>query len=253
MNMEQEEIIAIVNRQLEGLRQIDSNLSDRLPRWKARTIRLLSGHINDQEIDLIKEANTSSYETDRLAYDDYMVGLLQGLKEFPSAYIANETQTTTAKSLKSSKPTSKKIFVVHGHDETVKIDVARTLEKLGLEPIILHEQPSKGKTIIEKFEEHASLAQYAIVLLTPDDIGYPINKEYDKRPRARQNVILELGYFAGRLGRENICVIYKGNVEVPSDYISVVYIPFDDSGAWRYKIGKELKAVGMTVDLNKLS
>jgi len=251
--MEREEIIAIVNRQLELLRNIKTSYTERIPQWKTRTIRLLSGNIDEKEIGILNAINTDSVVTDKELYDDYMVGLLIGLREFPSAYIHDKIQASTAKPSSRYGPMSKKVFIVHGHDDAIKVDVARTLEKLGLEPVILHEQPSKGKTIIEKFEEHASLAQYAVVLLTPDDIGYPKNKESEKRPRARQNVILELGYFAGRLGREHICVLYKGDVEVPSDYIGVVYIPLDDSGAWRFKIGKELKIAGIPVDLNKLS
>ena len=141
---------------------------------------------------------------------------------------------------------------MHGHDSLSKTEVARTLEKLGLEAIVLHEQPNEGKTIIEKFERDASQVGFAVVLLTPDDIGYPKNKPDSKKARARQNVILELGYFCGVLGRSNVCVLFKGDTEMPSDYLGVVYVRMEDSGAWRFNLAKELKQAGVPVDLNNL-
>ena len=102
--------------------------------------------------------------------------------------------------------------------------MARFLEKLGLQPIILHEQPNSGRTIIEKFETYSSDISFAIVLLTPDDIGGINENDQEQQPRARQNVIMELGYFMGRLGRTRVCALHKGGVELPSDYQGVVYI-----------------------------
>ena len=127
---------------------------------------------------------------------------------------------------------SKRVFVVHGHDNATKESVARFLTQLKLEPIILHEQASGGKTIIEKFETHANVS-FAVVLLTPDDLGASATKPENKLPRARQNVVFELGFFVGRLGRSNVCALHKGNVEIPSDYQGVIYIPLDENGGWR--------------------
>ena len=141
-------------------------------------------------------------------------------------------------------------FIVHGHDDSAKEAVARFLEKLGLEPIILHEQPNQGRTIIEKFEDHADVA-FAVVLLTPDDVGGLRDEPLDLKPRARQNVILELGFFLGKLGRQRVCPLVKGDVETPSDYDGVVYTKLDDAGGWQMKLVKELKAVGFDVDANK--
>jgi len=140
------------------------------------------------------------------------------------------------------------VFLVHGHDEGSRENVARYLEKLGLRPKILHEQPNRGKTIIEKLEVHSSVG-FAVVLLTPDDIGGKDEKTL--RPRARQNVILELGFFCGALGRSRVCALFKGDVEIPSDFEGVVYVPLDDSGAWRLALAREIKAAGISVDLNK--
>ena len=107
------------------------------------------------------------------------------------------------------------VFVVHGHDETVLQQVPRFLEKLEIHPIILFEKPSKGRTIIEKLESHSNVP-FAIVLLTPDDLG-KASKEKELKPRARQNVILELGFFLGKLTRYNVAVLYDESVELPSD------------------------------------
>lgn len=144
-----------------------------------------------------------------------------------------------------------KVFLVHGHDEGSKQTVARFLEKLGLEAIILHEQASGGRTIIEKLEHYAAV-DFAVIILTPDDIGAS-KRERDKlQDRARQNVILELGYFVGKIGRSAVCALYSGPMELPSDIIGVEYIPMDDAGMWKFKLGKELQAFGFPVDMNKI-
>lgn len=144
------------------------------------------------------------------------------------------------------------IFIVHGHDDATKEKVARFIEKLNLDAIILHEKVNKGHTIIEKFEEYSKQANFAIVLFTPDDIGYPLEDETHSKPRARQNVVLEMGYFIGLLGREKVCVLYKGDVELPSDILGIVYTKIDEPEAWKLSLAKELKTVGYDVDLNKL-
>ena len=141
-----------------------------------------------------------------------------------------------------SGPLKREVFLVHGHDEGTKQEVARALERLGLKPIILHEQPDAGRVILEKFEAHADVG-YAVVLLTPDD-------ECGDKRRARQNVILELGYFLGKLGRRRVSVIYEEGVEIPSDYQGVLYTPLDPGTAWRFKLAREMKAAGLDIDLN---
>ena len=150
-----------------------------------------------------------------------------------------------------SKQQSKNIFIVHGHDEAAKQEVARVIEKLELHAIILHEQPDKGRIIIEKFEHHSDVG-FAVVLLTPDDMGYPKDTPSEVKPRARQNVVLELGYFIGILGRSNVCPLLKGDVEIPNDYAGVLYKKMDASGAWRFELAREIKGAGIDVDLNRL-
>jgi predicted nucleotide-binding protein len=142
---------------------------------------------------------------------------------------------------------SRKVFLVHGHDEAVKQSVARFLARLELEPIILHEQPNKSQTVIEKFEANSDVG-FAVVLLTPDDEGRAVGK--DLKPRARQNVILELGYFIGKLRRARVCALYKGDIELPSDIHGVTWVRYDEAGGWRLELAKELKAAEIAVDLN---
>ena len=119
------------------------------------------------------------------------------------------------------------IFIVYGQHEAAKPAVARFVERFNIEPIILDEQPNKGQTIIDKFEDHANLTGFAIVLLTPDDVDTPKGKTNELNPRARQTVILELGYFLGKLGRERVCVLYKAGVELPSDIHGILYVPMN--------------------------
>lgn len=144
---------------------------------------------------------------------------------------------------------SKKVFIVHGHDEAAKEKAARFLTKIGFDPVILHEQANAGQTIIEKFEKHGDVG-FAVVLLTPDDIGGPRGR--DVQPRARQNVILELGYFVGRLGRKRVCALKTGDLEVPSDFAGVVYEEMDPAGAWQTALARELQEAGHEIDWNQV-
>ena len=147
------------------------------------------------------------------------------------------------------KSNAKTVFIVHGHDDAVRETVARFVTKLDLVPIVLHEQANEGRTIVDKLETHRNVG-FAIILLTPDDIGGP--NAGNLRPRARQNVVLELGYFLGRLPRNRVCAIHKGpDLELPSDYMGVIYIPFDAAGGWRLVLARELRAAGLPVDMNK--
>lgn len=142
---------------------------------------------------------------------------------------------------------SRRIFVVHGHDDGSREMVARFLEKVGFEAIILHEQANQGRTVIEKVEAHGDVG-FAVVLLTPDDEGCV--KGGTPGPRARQNVILELGYFIGRLGRGKVCALKRGDLEIPSDYAGVVYESLD--GNWKQALGRELQEAGHEIDWNKV-
>jgi predicted nucleotide-binding protein len=145
-------------------------------------------------------------------------------------------------------PTSNKVFIVHGHDGEARETVARFLEKMGLQAIILHEQANQGRTVIEKVEANGDVG-FAVVLLTPDDVGCA--KGGEPEPRARQNVLLELGYFIGRLGRAKVCALKRGELEIPSDFAGIVWEKMDSGSGWKLALARELKAAGHDVDLNK--
>ncbi|MDB2043000.1 nucleotide-binding protein [Clostridium perfringens] len=146
---------------------------------------------------------------------------------------------------------SNEVFIVHGRDNEVKLEIARYLERLNLKPIILHEQASGGKTIIEKIEEYTNV-RYAIVLYTPCDIGgLKGNKIEDLKDRARQNVVFEHGYLMGKIGRNNVAALVKGNIETPNDISGVVYISMQESN-WKIDLAKELKEAGYKIDFNLL-
>lgn len=137
------------------------------------------------------------------------------------------------------------VFIVHGHDEAMREEVAAFIHEIGYNPVILHERPNRGRTIIEKFEQEAADMGFAVVLLSPDDFGGKAGHENELNPRARQNVILELGYFVASLGRERVCPLYKGDVELPSDILGVLYVLFDTDGAWKLQLIREMEAVDM--------
>lgn len=139
------------------------------------------------------------------------------------------------------------VFIVHGHDEALKQSVARFIERAGLKAVILHEQVNRGRTIIEKLEAHSSTS-FAIVLLTSDDEGRK-KGDPELRPRARQNVITEMGLFMGKLGREKVCVLVAPGIELPSDYLGIAYV--DLGGDWRAPLAKELDDAGFSIDWKK--
>lgn len=140
------------------------------------------------------------------------------------------------------------IFIVHGHARAVLHEAVRVLERgTGKDVIVLHEQASAGRTILEKFEDYAADVSFAVVLLTGDDEG-GMRASSEAHPRGRQNVIFELGFFFGKLGRQRVVVLLEENVERPSDIAGLVYINLDQSGAWKYSLARELEAAGISVD-----
>lgn len=156
----------------------------------------------------------------------------------------------TNKVINDSKDLTK-VFIVHGHDELTKTKVARFIEQLGYEAIILHEQASGGKTIIEKIEACTNVG-FAIVLYTPDDVGsnkHDMASSGGLQSRARQNVIFEHGYLIGKLGRDKVIPLVTGNIEMPSDVSGIVYVADTN---WQIDIAKEMKQAGYSVDFNKL-
>ena len=140
-----------------------------------------------------------------------------------------------------------KIFIVHGHDGALQQSVARIVEKQGIEAIILSEQANQGRTIIEKFEANGDVGG-AICLFTADDVGKAKDAS-SENSRARQNVVLETGYFMGKLGRKHVVILADSEIEIPSDLSGMVYT---NTTNWEVSLLKDLKAMGYEVDFNKL-
>ena len=133
------------------------------------------------------------------------------------------------------------VFVVYGHDQVLKLNVEAFLkDELKLDVVALDEKPNLGNTIIEKFEHYSKDAGFAVILMSPDDEMNVDGKIYKQ---ARQNIVLELGYFMAKLGRERVCVVLRGDVEKPSDISGILYLPYEDN--WKYEFIKELQAVGI--------
>lgn len=149
----------------------------------------------------------------------------------------------------------KKVFVVYGHDTDARAQLEAMLRRWDLEPLILDQLPSEGQTIIEKLEKHTSEANFAVVLATPDDIGFRAGHEDEKAYRARQNVVLELGMMLAKLGRRNVAILLQQqeNMERPSDIQGLIYIPFKDSVTdGSVLLAKEMAAQGYRIDIGRL-
>lgn len=224
--------------------------------WKTRAERFLRAHYGENSKEVLDFRNTHfslMIYTFNETESDYIEACKSGLVESKAVFevyleelkendITPDNEATQDNSISKSK-----VFVVHGHDEALKQEVARIVEKQGLEAIILSEQANHGKTIIEKFEENTDVGA-AICLFTGDDYGKAKDVE-DDNLRARQNVVFEAGYFMGKLGRENVILIANPEIELPSDLQGVVYT---NEKSWQIDVLKELKAIGYNVDFNKL-
>lgn len=147
-------------------------------------------------------------------------------------------------------PTSRRVFVVHGHNHDILEAVVNLLKHLDLEPVVLFDQAGEGKTFVELLERHADV-DFAVVLLTADDIGR-LKTEKNNRNRARQNVILELGYFIARLGRSRVCSVYEPGVEIPTDVKAVKYVRLDLAGTWKRKLAAEIRKAKLPIDVSSV-
>lgn len=245
-----------------------------IPYLKEEEFRFDGYSLNKSKIDriLIKESDCSSeeyatQEQEKLSPNIIMVILPRDIVE-SRRYTRDITKriemecksflqeaTTKSEALTHNKPQTpmdkSKVFIVHGHDNAAKESVARFVEKIGLEAIILHEQANSGKTIIEKIEANSNVG-FAIVLYTPCDLGASQKQKDQLKPRARQNVVFEHGYLIGKIGRENVCALVKGDIETPTDISGVVYTPMDEGGAWKHAVADEMEACGYEVDHKKI-
>lgn len=262
IGIQQKELMDIIER-VQGDQDINI-AEERLERWKSRTVKLLSTKIHPNEGAKLQEKYRgyasfnpiNDITEDAKDYFAFLLSLKEELVTHPEGIMATETKESIPFFVEETPTlsTSRDVFIVHGHDEAIKQAVARLLEQLGLNPVILHEKADKGQTIIEKLETSSSKIDicFAVAILTPDDVGAKASEKENLLPRARQNVVFELGYFIAKLGRQRVQTLYTEGVELPSDYQGVLYTPFDDGGAWKLKLAKEMKAAGIDIDLNKL-
>lgn len=146
---------------------------------------------------------------------------------------------------------NKNVFIVHGRDEKVRLEVEDFVKVIGYKPIVLAKEANVGKTIIEKIESNSEDVCYAIVIYTACDEGR-LKGQTDLNPRARQNVVFEHGFMCSKLGRSRVTALLEQGVEQPGDLAGVVYVQLDSDGAWKLRVVREMKAVGLEVDANKL-
>ncbi|MDM5306357.1 nucleotide-binding protein [Peribacillus frigoritolerans] len=220
-------------------------------------------NITELKIDWIKDGYGFSYNRRKTEIIDFENGFKSLVQE---GYITlvdqnrirlrpmlSESKLRKGDILMNSKKESDKtkVFIVHGHDELAKTEVARFIEKLGLSPIILHEQASGGKTIIEKIEEYSNVG-FGIVLYTQCDVGAKKSDKDNLQFRARQNVVFEHGFLMGKIGRGNVAALVKDEVEKPNDISGVVYITMDPYKGWNMELIKELRNSGYQIDMSRL-
>lgn len=229
--------------------------------WKTRARNLVS-EINSNSSAAVKlatgAASIATEGNSRTSFERAKATYIKSLQLTLDAVendAFGELRTTDPKS--KSRTQSKKVFIVHGHDNALKTDVERFIHQIGLEPVVLHREADKGRTIIEKFEEHSDVS-YAFILLTPDEIAYTVDQDSKddgarkKERRARPNVIFEFGYFVGKLGRERVCCLHKGGVELPTDVSGIIYKPVSDNiDTQGFSIMQELQEAGFDVKLTR--
>lgn len=226
--------------------------ADQIARLVVKETRYLSAELKTMENNRTQGVTTLFYSSDVVQNKRYSIDITQEILSKAKALI-NTPKDAPSKHLSTSSTQSfdsKKIFIVHGRDDLAKTEVARFVEKLGYSAIILHEQVNAGKTIIEKIDEHTNVG-FGLVLYTPCDIGGLVGDENQKN-RARQNVVFEHGYLMGKIGRDKVCALVKGDIETPNDISGVVYVSLDDPGAWKMKVAKEMRDLGYQIDMNKI-
>ncbi len=205
-----------------------------------------------------KSQFSKDLDSNKKNMDDH-INHLEGIREQLELYAEHSEmlQRTSGDEEASDTPQSafgSKVFIIHGRDDEVKGDVALFVRDLGLREIILDRQPNEGLiAILDKFEREAKKADFAIALLTPDDVGALKDEAAEQlKPRARQNVIFELGYFIGKLGRKRVCLLLKGELENPSDLSGILYVPMDNFGGWKQKLAREMNRAKLPINPKKL-
>lgn len=268
-NLSFEKRINLLERQLNELDtfEFDGHRHEKISIFESKTKQIFKKVLSDSE-EYISDLERISFrplvyfldgETDYgLEYESFYDGVRQAktlLKsaisnvEFEKELSDEEEPETIAPLPKVIGRDKTKVFIVHGHDENLKRDVALFIAEQGLEAVILHKQASGGKTIIEKLEDRSDVG-FAIVLYTPCDIGRSASARKNN-PRARQNVVFEHGFFVGKIGRGRVVALVKDGVEIPNDYSGVVYVSHNDNDNWKNEIGRELVEAGYKINFTK--
>lgn len=235
----------------------DNDIASRLPSWLKhhRDLESFWGFIQPK-FSTYAERRTYLSQQFTALLDELEFGATPSTNQKTSAFnpppLPQNLNTTPTPNISANTTTARNkrnVFIVHGRDNEAKQEVSRFIESIGLKSIILHEQASGGRTIIEKIEHYSGEADFAIVLYTACDQGRGHHEKQiiGPRDRARQNVVFEHGYLMAKLGRENVCALVKGKIETPNDINGVVYVNLDPTGAWQREIVKELRACGYEV------
>lgn len=262
------DIATIKQRLEEALERLDQDVAvayrsdpnfgnERFDRWKRNISKVFSPELSLLARKIISSGSMvrmwarRGYTDSHYFFDDVKNKVEQGInsllidirnEEFdPKEYMEVEEMVKDAQS--NIDLNNRKCFIVHGRDNVFKLEVARHLEKKGFNSIILHEQPSGGRTVIEKLMRYAAECEFAIVLYTPDDEGGLTNSDVVNK-RARQNVIFEHGLTIGLMGRNKVfTLVSDDSIETPNDISGVVYIPQNN---WKHDLDKEIQELGYT-------
>ena len=256
-------------RVLEGLSETNSQLkaikrgSPEFNQWQTETETAVKHIFTDDAPDKLERLRRISYSLwvihSGTTESDYQGAYLAGLeeaggvlkaftKEVEQYWEDDEPMPSSQMINQQGKVASRSVFLIHGRDHGAREVVARFLEGLDLEVTILEDEPNRGRTVVEKFEQ-SSGADFAVALFTPDDVG-GLSQD-DLKPRARQNVVLEYGYYLGKFDRDRVFALVKGDIEMPSDISGVLFTKMDEAGGWKMKLMQELKAAGFDIDANR--
>ena len=255
--------ISVVSEQIEALNEVlnrakatgDTRLGfEQLKRWKEYTVELLRENVSESESLGLSNKRVGSFMmgqpmrnllTEGKMYSAFMLALLDELQKNPERVLRRNAPEGNVAVVPIPEPTaSRTVFLIHGHDELNLLRLSKLLkDRWKLDSIVLKDKPGKGRTLIQKFEEEAPAASFAIALLSPDDVVQGTGSEY---PQARPNVVFELGWFYGRLGRDRVCILLRAKTKIHSDLDGISRIDFVESiEEIADQIDKELKAAGL--------
>jgi hypothetical protein len=253
----------LIARQLNELKDLVSGAEatgkeaafERLRRWKDRTVALLREGVHPREADRLAAKKKGSIVMGKplrnlvdeaRMYAGFLTALDQELEQHPEGVLQPVLPAmTNAPAVEAPGPApGPVVFIVHGHDEVNLLRLKELLrDRWQLEPLVLLREAGRGRTLIEKFEEEAQRAAFAFVLVTPDDLIATPEGEY---AQARPNVVFELGWFYGRLGRQRVCILFKEGAMIHSDLKGISRIQFQQSVTERIdEMERELVAAGI--------